>query len=145
MIWIGAWINVTNLSTESTRTLSTSTVTWETKTQESTAMILKTIINQDTTPLILTFTIKDRIQESAEALITIYLWQVLRVVRFLELIQMLGETKWWTFICKKLVKNKFSTSPRQGTATTILLIKINMRAVCTKAGQKLKEKKLISI
>ncbi len=119
MIWIGVWMNVTNLSTESTRTLSTLTATWETKTQESTAMIPKTIINQDTTPLILTFTIKDRIQESAEALITIYLWQVWRVVSFLELIQMLGETKWWTFICKKHVKNKFFTSPRQGTAATI--------------------------
>jgi hypothetical protein len=63
----------------------------------------------------------------------------------LESTQMLEETKWWTFICKKHVKNKFFTSPRQGKATTILLIKINMRAVCTKAGQKLKEKTLISI
>jgi hypothetical protein len=136
---------VTNSSTESTRILSTSTVTWETKTKESIATIPKTIINQDTTPLILTFTIKGRIQGSAKAPTTIYLSQVLRVVSFLESIQTLAETKWWTSICKKHVKNKFFTSPRQGTAAIIPSIKINIRAVCTKAGQRLKEKTLISI
>ena len=73
MIWTAVWMNATNWSMGSTRTLSTSTVTWETKTKESIIMIPKTIINPGITQSLI-FTIRDRIQRSAKVLIAICLW-----------------------------------------------------------------------
>lgn len=70
-VWTDAWRNVTNWSMELTKTSSTSITTWEANPIEQKTLISETFKGPGIT-LNSIFTIKDKIQESAEVLTVIY-------------------------------------------------------------------------